>query len=92
MSDFRPAVCETNPFRTHARKAQIVELESGRVIVTYPIDLPAQNGPHAEWEMMERAWRYAVEDGITRSDARGRFSVRIVPVDWMANGGVDANV
>jgi hypothetical protein len=66
------------------RKAQIVDLESGRVIVTYPIDLPAQNGPGAEWEMMERAWCYAVEDGITRSDSRGKFSVRIVPIDWMA--------
>lgn len=82
-----------------AKKAQIVDLASGRVIVTYPIDLPARNDPNAEWEMMERAWRYAVEDGITRHDARNMFSVRIVPIDWMAYakpsvaiGGTDIDV
>jgi len=89
MNDFRPSACETPPPLTHAKKAQIVEMESGRVIVTYPIDLPAQNGPHAEWEMMERAWRYAVEDGITRSESRGKFAVRIVPIDWVATVGAE---
>lgn len=86
----------TSPF---TRKAQIVDLASGRVVVTYPIDLPAHNNPNAEWEMMERAWRYAVEDGITRHDARNMFSVRIVPIDWIAstkplaaNSREDANV
>ena len=72
-----------NNFISNAQKAQIVDLESGRVIVTYPIELPARNDPNAEWEMMERAWRYAVEDGITRSESRGKFAVRIVPLEWM---------
>lgn len=67
-----------------ARKAQIVDLASGRVIVTYPIEIPAKNGPGAEWEMMERAWCYAVEDGIASRESRGKFSVRIVPIEWMA--------
>ncbi len=71
-----------NTFQHSLKKALIVDLASGRVIVTYPIDVPAQNGPGAEWEMMERAWCYAVEDGITRSDSRSQFSVRIVPNDW----------
>jgi len=59
------------------RPPLIVDLESGRVIVNYPIDTSAQDDPHSEWEMMERAWCYAVEDGITRSDARSQFTVRM---------------
>jgi hypothetical protein len=70
-------------FQNPVKKAQIIHLESGRVIVTYPIAQPAQNDPHSEWEMMERAWCYAVEDGITRSESRSQFSVRIVPIEWM---------
>lgn len=72
-----------NTFQHPLKKAQIVDLESGRVIVTYPIEMPAHKGPSSEWEMMERAWCYAVEDGIARSESRSRFSVRIVPIDWM---------
>ena len=73
-----------NYFQSPIKQAEIVELETGRVIVTYPIDVPSQNSPQAHWEMMERAWHYAVEDGITRNDARWKFSVRIVPVDSSA--------
>ena len=77
-------VLEMNTFQHSLKKAQIVDLASGRVIVTYPIEIPAHNSPSSEWEMMERAWCYAVEDGITRSESRGKFSVRIVPIEWMA--------
>jgi len=73
-------------FHSPVKQAEIVELETGRVVVTYPIDVPAQDTPQAKWEMMERAWHYAVEDGITRNDARWNFSVRIVPIE--SNAGV----
>jgi hypothetical protein len=55
----------------------IIEKESGKIVVTYPINIKGMNYTPSKEEYYSDAWRCAVDDRVVADDARDKYVFRL---------------
>lgn len=58
---------------------QVIEVETGRLLATYPISLGGLNYKPSEQEYFAEAWRCAVEDKLVDADRPKQYVIRLLP-------------
>jgi hypothetical protein len=55
---------------------EMTEVESGKIVASYEINLGSLNSGISDEEYFSEAWRCAVEDGVAEGNARGNYRFR----------------
>lgn len=55
----------------------IIESDSGRIVVQYPIVLVGQDYEPTDQEYFDEAWRCAVDDGLVEADSRSDYTFEL---------------
>lgn len=57
----------------------IIEIESGEVVATYPVLVRGLHDEASDEEYFAAAWRGAVEDDMVDADKKDEYSFRLAP-------------